>query len=258
MDYTFYKYHGTGNDFILIDDRDSTFPQYDVKLIAGLCQRRFGIGADGLILLQSHQEVDFKMVYFNSDGSESTMCGNGGRCLVQFAYDLNIIGENTLFEAIDGMHSAIVHEDGTVALHMIDTENSKNSEKGFFIDTGSPHHVEFVEKTEGYPVFETGRKYRNEIYGAEGANINFVEMTGDEISVRTYERGVEDETYSCGTGVTAAALVAFQQKGMSANPMKVKTLGGELSVSFEVSEDGFKNVILRGPATFVFDGQFSV
>jgi len=242
----------------MIDDRMNRFPDQDCDLIAGLCQRRMGIGSDGLILLRSHNTVDFTMVYFNSDGSESTMCGNGGRCLVQFAHDLKIISQKTTFEAIDGMHHAEVHEDGTVSLHMIDTSRSKSSQNGFFLDTGSPHHVEFIEKAEDYPVVQIGRAHRNTIYGPQGANINFVEVADNVLIVRTYERGVEDETYSCGTGVTAAAIVAFQEGKISSNPVKVHTLGGELSVSFKSFSDGFKNVILRGPAIFVFEGQLSI
>lgn len=257
MDFTFYKYHGTGNDFILIDDRGERFPSTDKELIAGLCKRRFGIGADGLILLRNDRESDFKMLYFNSDGGESTMCGNGGRSIVQFAFDLGIIGNQTTFRAIDGLHNAKVDEEG-VALEMIEPTKIKEVKNGFFIDTGSPHHVSLVADVDEVDVFNQGRKWRNEIYGDEGANINFVEVFDEGIKVRTYERGVEDETYSCGTGVTAAAIVAYSEGIVSKKPVKVVTLGGELSIDFTTDNSSYTKVVLTGPATYVYEGTFTI
>jgi diaminopimelate epimerase len=215
---TFYKYHGTGNDFIMIDDRAFTFP-ISTKKIAALCHRRFGIGADGLILIQPHDEADFNMVYFNSDGNQSTMCGNGGRCAVRFAKDLGMINGKTTFRAIDGIHDGLIAEDGRVHLKMGDTKLVEESKGAWFIDTGSPHHVQQEPNVQQVPVVEAGRAKRM-AYGNEGANVNFVSVKADELEVRTYERGVEDETLSCGTGVTAAALTAHQLGWVDSNEIK--------------------------------------
>ncbi|MDX5428455.1 MAG: diaminopimelate epimerase [Bacteroidota bacterium] len=252
----FYKYQGTGNDFVLIDDRDKRFPQ-DTDLIARLCHRRFGIGADGLILLQEHPNLDFTMVYFNSDGRPSTMCGNGGRCIVRFAHDLGIIGSQTRFMAVDGEHRAKVDRED-ISLKMNDASMATPREEGYFLDTGSPHHVQKVEDTEEIHVFDLGRQMRNGIYGREGANINFVQTMGDHLRIRTYERGVEDETYSCGTGVTAAALVSFQEGWTSESPVILETLGGKLSVSFEREGARFTNIWLIGPAEYVYEGDIDL
>ncbi len=259
MQLEFYKYQGTGNDFILIDNRKEFFKN-DTKLIDRLCDRKFGIGADGLILLENHphQEIDFKMVYFNADGKESTMCGNGGRCLVHFAHFLGIFKEETHFMAVDGLHAAAV-ENNEVSLQMQDVSFVKKvSDNAYFTDTGSPHHVAFVDNLVNFPVYANGKEIRNSsLYGKEGSNINFVEVQPKGLFVRTYERGVEDETLSCGTGVTAAALVAYHSKQIIKSPVAIKTLGGSLQISFIPKERGFTNVFLKGPAQQVFKGSIT-
>lgn len=259
MEYTFYKYQGTGNDFVMIDNRDETFPKNDTKLVAKLCDRRFGIGADGLILLENAGSTDFRMVYYNSDGNTSTMCGNGGRCIVAFANFLGIIDNETEFEAVDGRHHATIADDGTVSLHMKDVHTVSVYENYVFLDTGSPHHVELVEELEKLDVKQIGASIRySGLYGDSGANVNFVTPLGpDKFSVRTYERGVEDETYSCGTGVTAVAIAMKILGKTEANEVSLATPGGLLKVSFVQQGKEFKEVYLTGPATFVFQGTVS-
>jgi len=254
MEFTFYKYQGTGNDFVLIDNRDEFFPKTNVGLISKICDRRFGVGADGLMLLENHSAADFKMVYYNSDGNPSSMCGNGGRCMVHFANFLGIISEKTTFEAVDGEHKASIENDW-VSLKMSDVNNIKVEDTYTFLNTGSRHHVEVVKDLEYFDVFFKGREIRNNIYGEEGSNVNFVEQLDDSVfSVRTYERGVENETLSCGTGVTAVALAMFKIGETDKNTVALETLGGQLIVKFEDSENGFKNIFLEGPAKQVFKG----
>jgi diaminopimelate epimerase len=257
MDNTFYKYQGTGNDFVMIDNRDETFPKNDTKLVAQLCDRRFGIGADGLILLENANGTDFRMVYFNSDGNPSTMCGNGGRCIVAFANMLGLIENETEFEAVDGRHHATIADDGTVSLHMKDVNTVTVYEDYVFLDTGSPHHVELVDDLETMDVKHIGANIRNSgLYGSAGTNVNFVyQIDSDTFSVRTYERGVEDETFSCGTGVTAVAIAMKLQGKTGANNITLLTPGGQLSVSFTQVDRQFKDVYLTGPARFVFKGE---
>ncbi len=252
----FYKYQGTGNDFVMIDNRDEEFPKAK-EFIRQLCDRRFGIGGDGLILLENDPAADFKMVYYNSDGNESSMCGNGGRCIVAFAHFLDIFEDKTQFEAIDGLHEAEIHN-GIIKLKMIDVNSIKNIHGDFELNTGSPHYVTFVESVENYKVFENGNKIRNSAsYCQEGINVNFVEeISENEIFVRTYERGVEDETFSCGTGATAAALVFLKDKEQPS--VKVKVLGGNLKVYAERNGEGFENIWLEGPATQVYKGKIIV
>lgn len=252
----FYKYQGTGNDFVMIDNRDEEFPKAK-EFIRQLCDRRFGIGGDGLILLENDPVADFKMVYYNSDGNESSMCGNGGRCIVAFAHFLDIFEDKTQFEAIDGLHEAEIHN-GIIKLKMIDVDSIKNIHGDFELNTGSPHYVTFVESVENYKVFENGNKIRNSAsYCQEGINVNFVEeISENEIFVRTYERGVEDETFSCGTGATAAALVFLKDKEQPS--VKVKVLGGNLKVYAERNGEGFENIWLEGPATQVYKGKIIV
>ncbi len=250
----FYKYQATGNDFVMIDDRSNTFDVNNQPYIERLCDRRFGIGADGLILLRNHPDYDFEMVYFNADGNIGSMCGNGGRSCVRFAHDLGVIGEKTTFLAVDGEHEAIVEKD-RIHLKMIDLEGYEDNKDHFYMDTGSPHYVTFVEDIKDFDVYSGGRAIRyNERFKLEGTNVNFVEKLDDStIYVRTYERGVEDETFSCGTGVTACALSA-STVGYS-SPVDIKTLGGDLSISFEKTGNGFRNIYLIGPATMVFTGE---
>jgi len=255
MTIQFYKYQGTGNDFILVDNRKNLV-NLEASQIAFLCHRHFGIGADGLMLLENAEGFDFKMVYFNSDGNQSSMCGNGGRCIVAFAKYLGIGKNKFRFLAIDGAHEAEIEGD-TVNLKMQDVKQVEIGSDFYFLNTGSPHYVKLAEKVESLDVKIEGRKIRNnDRFKEEGTNVNFVEKIDDHIFVRTYERGVEDETFSCGTGVTAAALVAAVS-GFSTqkNSCLVQTLGGNLEVSFEkVLEQNFYNIWLKGPATFVFAG----
>ena len=252
----FYKYQGTGNDFIMIDNRSKVFDGGDHHLITSLCNRKFGIGADGLILIQDHPDCDFEMVYFNADASQS-MCGNGSRCAVKFAQKLNIIQDYCTFMAIDGMHEATVYE-GQVKLKMGDVDHVDKVEDDFFINTGSPHYVKFVDQVDKFPVYEAGKAIRNsDMYKEKGTNVNFVSLNGhNQIFVRTYERGVEDETLSCGTGVTACALAASYSG--YASPVKVETLGGSLEVAFLQEDRSFKSIYLSGPAEEVFSGSIVI
>lgn len=253
----FYKYHGTGNDFVMIDNRENNI-KLSQQQIHQLCTRRFGVGADGLILLENLEGYDFKMVYYNSDGNESTMCGNGGRCLVQFAHDLDVIENKAYFLAVDGPHHAEI-KDSLVHLKMLDANKGEVKDKGHFIDTGSPHHVVKVDNTESYAVFNEGRRLRNEVYGTEGANVNFIQPLDEHsLNVRTYERGVEDETFSCGTGVTASALIAFQEGWVNTPLVDVHTLGGDLKVQFTKGDVSFTDVYLIGPAVQVFKATITI
>lgn len=254
----FYKYQGTGNDFVVIDDRQLQFPQNDAKLIAKLCDRRFGIGADGLILLHEDTDTDFRMVYYNADGNQSTMCGNGGRCIVAFAKYLGLIDNHTTFMAIDGLHHAEIEGD-VVKLQMQDVAKVDDFDNHLFLDTGSPHHVEMKTDLASIDIKEDGAKIR---YGApyfeEGSNVNFVSQTGeDQFSVRTYERGVEDETLSCGTGVTAVAIGMYESGRTKAKTIFLETLGGQLQVAFEPNGTGYKNIFLQGPAMMVYKGEIT-
>ena len=247
----FYKYHGAGNDFILIDNRSGSLTLTTVT-IAQWVHRNYGVGADGLMLLEAPkvQGDHFYMQYFNSDGRESTMCGNGGRCISRFAVDLGIAAEGTLnFHAIDGPHTAVVAP-SSVALSMIDAPAVVARNNGFFIDTGSPHHVEHREP--GPDFVGTARRIRAS-YGPEGANVNFIQACDGELSIRTYERGVENETLACGTGATAAAMVAVAQGWVPAAPVRLYAQGGILTVDFKGSGP-FTDVVLTGPATQVFKG----
>lgn len=250
----FAKYQATGNDFIIIDNRKDIFKS-DREFIEQLCHRRFGIGADGLILLENDEKYDFKMVYFNADGAESSMCGNGGRSIVHFAKHLGIVEESTEFLAIDGPHKAFI-QDGTVRLKMKDTFIKESNENHAVIDTGSPHYVIFKDHVKDIDVKAEGAKIRySDRFSEKGINVNFVETISEqELFVRTYERGVEDETYSCGTGVTAASLVWGSKKGFS--PIFVHTPGGKLEVHFQYHERFFTEVYLSGPAIQVFQGEF--
>ncbi|WP_411031017.1 diaminopimelate epimerase [Spongiimicrobium sp. 3-5] len=251
---TFYKYQGTGNDFVMIDNRTGFFPKKDVALVASLCDRRFGIGGDGLILLENDDESDFKMVYYNSDGNPSSLCGNGGRCLVAFAKHLGIIDDKASFNAVDGLHNATIEGD-LVSLQMQDVTEIKEKDKYTFLDTGSPHHVQLVENLQELNVAKEGEKLRYGIYGKKGSNVNFVEPQETSFSVRTYERGVEDETLSCGTGVTAVAVAMHHSGQTQAENITLKTPGGNLKVQFNKSEKGYHNVYLTGPAKQVFKGE---
>ncbi len=254
--FSFHKYQGTGNDFIMIDDRNLEFPIYHHQLIQTMCDRRFGIGADGLILIQNIDNFDFKMIYFNANGFEGSMCGNGGRCAVAFAKSLQIFENKTYFLACDGEHNAFI-EGENVHLQMKNVTEIETNPTFYFLDTGSPHYVEWVENLDNYKVVENGKKIRyNDRFKEKGTNVNFVEKINEHsIAIRTYERGVEDETYACGTGATACAMTAYIAQKMP-SPILIKVLGGDLSVSFETQNNQFSNVFLIGKAEKTFEGTF--
>ena len=256
MKVEFFKYHGTGNDFVILDNREHEYPVLTTKQVKYICDRHLGIGGDGLMLLCKKEGYDFEMVYYNSDGNESSMCGNGGRCLVKFAYHRGIVKSSYHFVAIDGNHLAEINSDGTVSVQMQNVNKVAYHNSYVVINTGSPHFVKFASEVEDIDVVSTGREIRySKEFAPDGINVNFVEPTDeDSIFVRTYERGVEDETLSCGTGVTAAALLsAHNDRGF--NTVIVKTPGGHLSVEFDkVDDQHFENIWLRGPAEFVFKG----
>ena len=260
MKLEFYKYQGTGNDFIIIDNFNRQAPVLTPKQIKHLCDRRFGIGADGLMLLNKKEGYDFEMIYYNADGNQSSMCGNGGRCIVKLAHHAGIHKNNYHFYAIDGAHEAEIDIDNTVRLKMNDVNEVLYHGGYATLNTGSPHFVKFAANVKNIDVFDSGRTIRNsDAFIKDGINVNFVEtISEDSIYVRTYERGVEDETLSCGTGVTAAALVsAHNDNGF--NTVDVKVPGGRLRVEFDkVDDQHFENIWLCGPAEFVFKGEIEV
>ena len=252
----FYKYQGTGNDFIMIDDREKEFDLTDNDLIAALCERRMGIGADGLILLREHDTLNFEMIYFNADGKESSMCGNGGRCIIAFAQMLEMTGNETTFMAIDGEHKGRLMDDG-IYLQMQDVKKIEGVGDGLVLNTGSPHYIEMVDELDYIDVDKQGRKIRNSVpFKKDGINVNFV-LDANELQVRTYERGVEAETLSCGTGVVATAIAMHYANCIEETLMNVKTKGGELTVSFEEFNGGYRNIWLSGEASMVFAGEFA-
>ena len=252
----FYKYQGTGNDFIMIDDREKEFDLTDNDLIAALCERRMGIGADGLILLREHDTLDFEMIYFNADGKESSMCGNGGRCIIAFAQMLEMTGNETTFMAIDGEHKGRLMDDG-IYLQMQDVKKIEGVGDGLVLNTGSPHYIKMVDELDYIDVNKQGRKIRNSVpFKKDGINVNFV-LDANELQVRTYERGVEAETLSCGTGVVATAIAMHYANCIEETLVNVKTRGGELTVSFEEFNGGYRNVWLSADASMVFAGEFS-
>ncbi|MDC0622524.1 diaminopimelate epimerase [Flavobacteriaceae bacterium] len=255
MTVEFYKYHGTGNDFVLIDNRSLFFDKNNTELISKICSRHFGVGADGLILLENDNLYDFKMIYFNSDGKQTSMCGNGGRCIISFAKKLNIIDDKANFMAIDGIHEGIINNN-LIKIKMNTVSEIQNINTGFLLDTGSPHFVKFCDSIDNINVFEFGRELRNnKEISEDGVNVNFTEVIDNSsIKVRTYERGVENETLSCGTGVIASALSAYEKGLVDTNRININTLGGELFVSFEFNNI-YKNIWLEGPAIEVYKGQ---
>lgn len=256
MSIQFLKYQGTGNDFIVLDNRDGAYQHLTNERVKLLCDRRFGIGGDGLMLLNLREGYDFEMIYYNADGQEGSMCGNGGRCLVKFAHDLGIHRETYRFLATDGDHEAEIDPDGIVSLKMKDVNGVKVSHGDFILNTGSPHYVKMISNVMDYDVYRKGKEIRySAAFAEQGINVNYVEQTGDdEIIVRTYERGVEAETYSCGTGVTAAALICYHNEN-GFNEVTVRTRGGKLSVEYDrIDEDHYENIWLCGPAEKVFEG----
>ncbi|MGN6249412.1 MAG: diaminopimelate epimerase [Ginsengibacter sp.] len=260
MKIKFYKYQGAGNDFILIDNREKISHEFTVQHIKKMCDRHFGIGADGLMLLNNKEGFDFEMIYFNADGNEGSMCGNGGRCIVQFASNMGIKKNEYKFSATDGVHEAKIDLNKEVSLKMNDVTDVDFSMDHFVLDTGSPHYVKFVGDVQDLNVVSDGSKIRNSReFSEKGINVNFVQtLDDDHIFVRTYERGVEDETLSCGTGVTASALMAAHNDN-GFNHVEVRTKGGHLSVEFDkISDSEFRNIWLSGPATFVFSGEYEI
>ncbi len=254
----FFKYQGTGNDFVILDNRDRRY-SFTKEQVAFLCNRRFGIGADGLMLLQLKDGYDFEMVYYNADGGESSMCGNGGRCLVAFAKQIGLIADKTKFIAVDGEHDAIVRADGIVELKMQDVLEVERGSDYCVLNTGSPHYIQWVNNVDAVDAFAEGKKIRySERFSKEGINVNFVQVLSEGLKVRTYERGVEDETYSCGTGVTAAAL-STADVNKTEQEIAVQTPGGKLSVKLHRNSDSsFDHIWLCGPATFVFNGSIDL
>jgi diaminopimelate epimerase len=255
MKQIFYKYQGTGNDFVMIDNRKGVFDKHNTSLISHLCNRRTGVGADGLILLESDLKYDFRMVYFNADGNESTMCGNGGRCIVAFANFLGIIGENTEFVAIDGPHLACIDE-GFVELKMQDVLAISSNDNYHILDTGSPHYVALKSDLKEIDMNLEGAKIRySSIFEASGVNVNFAEkMNNNTFAIRTYERGVEGETLSCGTGATAVAITMYHSNQTQSKSIVLETQGGTLEVRFEPGSSSYTNVWLCGPTKQVFKG----
>ena len=259
MKIDFCKYQGAGNDFVIVDNRKEIFPKDDFNMIERLCDRKFGIGADGFMLLENAKDCDFKMEYFNADGRPGSMCGNGGRCIVAFAKTLNLFDASTSFVALGKKYQATIKGE-LVHLKMMDVDHIEMHKDHVFLDTGSPHHVTFIDNLSQFNVVEHGRQIR---YGApyfeKGTNVNFVEKLNENtFSVRTYERGVEDETLSCGTGVTAVALASFHLEKTKEKKVHIETRGGNLKIEFEEGQKGYKNIILSGPATFVFNGTIEI
>lgn len=262
MNLRFSKYHGAGNDFIIIDDRRFVFPADQCELIHQLCERHTGIGADGLMLLQGSEKYDFKMLYFNSDGKPGTMCGNGGRCMTAFARDIGQVhGAGPFrFEASDGCHEVSFYKNGLIRLRMKNVDNIRKVHDGYRVDTGSIHHVEYVDKLVDIDVVGRGRRLRfDAAYAADnGCNVNFIEFRDDgTIAIRTYERGVENETMACGTGAVAAAIT-HHFRGYHRDFYRILARGGELGVFFTYADGVYHNVVLQGPAAHVFDGELNI
>lgn len=255
MKINFYKYQGAGNDFVMIDNRDGSFPTINHQMVRQLCDRRFGIGGDGLIALEPSDSTDFKMLYYNSDGNFGSMCGNGGRCAVAFAERLAMIGKETKFEASDGLHTAKISE-GTVSLSMNDVSEITRVDSGLFLNTGSPHLVIIVENVDAVDVEKLGAQHRNDpIFAPGGTNVNFVQVIDDStLKMRTFERGVEAETLACGTGATAAAIALFSENAIASSRVTLEVAGGTLAVFFSYEGTRFTNVELIGPAKEVYSG----
>lgn len=258
----FSKYHGTGNDFVMIDGRSQDTSCLDTDLICQICDRRFGIGGDGLIILQESHPYDFIMRFFNADGSEGTMCGNGGRCITAFARQLGIIRLDTTFEGIDGIHSSTILPNGEIRLKLKDVDGIRWVEDGYLLDTGSPHFVKFVSQLEQLEVDVEGREIRNQPrFGKRGVNVNFVAIgsSSNRISVRTFERGVEAETFSCGTGATAAAICSYFHFKSDIFSYHIQTRGGNLNVSFKTQHHShYSDIYLTGSTSHVYDGSIEI
>lgn len=260
MKITFYKYQGTGNDFVILDNRNDEFSSLSTKQIHRLCDRRFGVGGDGLMLLNNKAGYDFEMLYFNADGHAGSMCGNGGRCITRFVFNMGLHKYTYMFLATDGVHESEIDKNNLIRLKMNDVSEIDEHASYVLLNTGSPHLIKFANDVVNVDVVDTGREIRySKKFAEDGVNVNFVESTGhDSIYVRTYERGVEDETLSCGTGVTAAALVSAHNP-LGFNRVDVVTPGGKLSVEFnKISDTQFDNIWLCGPAEFVYSGEIEI
>ncbi len=258
---SFLKYHGTGNDFVLIDNRLAKY-SFDCDQISALCDRHFGIGADGLIMMETHVAADFVMRYFNADGHEATFCGNGARCAVAFARYLGIVSKQVKFMAADGLHYATFiksdKKEEFIKISMSDVSEVREMDDGYFIDTGSPHFIQFWPNIEDIDVAVEGKTIRNQMrWGGSGVNVNFAAVENGEIKLRTYERGVEAETLSCGTGAVAATLAAAVKQGLKP-PVRVAAKGGKLIVHFKPIQNKFIKVQLEGPAKQVFSGNIKL
>lgn len=257
MKIDFFKYQGTGNDFVMLDNFDGRYDNLSIEMVRQICDRKLGVGADGLIKLSNDPDVDFNVDYYNSDGSKS-FCGNGARCSVAFAHRLGKIDVHTVFSAIDGVHRAQIKE-GIVRIEMLPVHTIEEIEGDFELNTGSPHYVHFMEEGEVKDIYEYGKSIRySTAYNEHGINVNLVTIEENAIKVETYERGVENETLSCGTGVTACALVYMIKQGVEEGKVKVHTKGGTLSVEGKREEEGFVNIWLSGPAQMVFDGSIEL
>jgi len=258
----FSKYHGTGNDFILTDGRSLQISPFNSGIIRQLCDRRFGIGADGLIILEKSENFDFTMKYFNADGREGTMCGNGGRCISAFARKLGIVSRKTVFEGIDGIHTASFSARGDIRLKLADVSGLTEMEDGYLLNTGSPHFVKLAENLDELDVERLGAEIRQQDrFGPGGVNVNFLEADAhtDQLAVRTFERGVEGETWSCGTGVTAAAIMASFHFNTDRSSFTVRTRGGLLNVAFRREDkQEYRDIYLTGPALHVYDGTIDI
>ncbi|PKP21363.1 MAG: diaminopimelate epimerase [Bacteroidetes bacterium HGW-Bacteroidetes-21] len=253
----FYKYHGAGNDFIIADARKTDISLFTPTFVQNICDRHFGIGADGLMILLESESADFAMKYFNSDGPEGTMCGNGGRCITAFAKKMGIIGQSCHFMAVDGLHFSEILDDGLISLDMNNVNSLTVLTDGILTDTGSPHFVTQHPDPHLAEVVNEGRKLRyDKRLGETGANVNFVSFNHHEIKISTYERGVEDETLACGTGAVASAISVSKWDGTIYPEYTLFAKGGTLYVSFTKEEDKYTTIKLKGPATFVFEGQF--
>ncbi len=259
MDIHFYKYQGTGNDFVIIDNIEYEYDlsHFTTERIAFLCNRKYGVGADGVIILDKSDNHDFKMIYYNADGGLSSMCGNGGRCILHLAHHKGYIGEEATFEAIDGTHNGLIRD--LVSVQLTDVKDIEKGADHFILDTGSPHYVNFVDTVEDIDIIKLAREIRyNERFKSEGINVNFVAKENGGIKLRTYERGVENETLSCGTGVTASAIAYALQNESVLDQVSVSSMGGELKVSFDYNEGIFTNVWLTGSVGINFEGRIRV
>ncbi len=261
MTIPFFKYQGTGNDFVIIDQRQQQYlTGSDQAIIEKMCDRRFGIGADGLMLIEKSTEADFDMIYFNADGRTSSMCGNGGRCIASLAARLGMYKDQCTFMAIDGLHEAKLVEDQVIALKMNDVSSISRDDQAYVLDTGSPHYVSFATAISDLDMVNVGQSIRyNDTYKDKGINVNIAESTTEQLLVRTYERGVEDETFSCGTGVVAASIAHAIHTNQVEQEIKISTKGGHLKVSWTKGDDGtFRDIWLTGPATFVYEGDYNI